>query len=142
MRTCRPLASRRLGVDKGSRPSRITIESDGTPRFPYTIGRWFYGTPSGGAVTAINETVTEVSRGGQASAIVVTATRTPQPASVTLDPVVIITRADIEASGATDLPQLHILQFTEGYGVANNLTGYQVNLWGSLTWDVQNWQLQ
>ena len=43
---------------------------------------------------------------------------------------------------ATDLPQLHILQFTEGYGAANNLTGYQVNLWGSLTWDVQNWQLQ
>ena len=43
---------------------------------------------------------------------------------------------------ATDLPQIHILQFTEGYGAANNLTGYQVNLWGSLTWDVQNWQLQ
>lgn len=38
--------------------------------------------------------------------LVVTATRTPQPASVTLDPVIVITRADIEASGATDLPQL------------------------------------
>ena len=43
---------------------------------------------------------------------------------------------------ATDLPQIHILQFTEGYGAAYNLSGYEVNLWGSRTWDVQNWQLQ
>lgn len=65
----------------------VTIESDGTPRFPYTIGRWFYGTPSGGAVTAINETVTEVSRGGQASAIVVTATRSGAEVVVSWDSV-------------------------------------------------------
>jgi peptide/nickel transport system substrate-binding protein len=41
-----------------------------------------------------------------------------------------------------DLPLVSIFRFTEGYGAAANLTGYQVNMWGSLTWDVQNWRLQ
>lgn len=41
-----------------------------------------------------------------------------------------------------DLPLISIFRFTEGYGAANNLTGYEVNMWGSLTWDVQNWKLQ
>jgi vitamin B12 transporter len=38
--------------------------------------------------------------------LVVTASRTPQPAQATLDPVIIITRKDIEASGASDITQL------------------------------------
>ncbi len=42
---------------------------------------------------------------------------------------------------ATDLPQLYIYVFQDGYGYANNLTGYVVSTWGSMTWDVQNWQL-
>ncbi|MCX6047043.1 MAG: peptide ABC transporter substrate-binding protein [Chloroflexi bacterium] len=42
----------------------------------------------------------------------------------------------------TDLPELHLYRFTEGYGASNRLYGYQVNMWGSLTWDVQNWQLK
>lgn len=42
----------------------------------------------------------------------------------------------------TDLPQVSIFLFTEGYGAANSLTGYAVNMWGSLTWDVQNWKVQ
>ncbi len=54
----------------------LTIEADGTPKFPYILGRWYYGTPSGGAVTAINETVQEYVRGGQAQAIAVAATAT------------------------------------------------------------------
>ena len=33
------------------------ILADGTPVFPYTTGRQFFGTPSGGAVTSINEQV-------------------------------------------------------------------------------------
>lgn len=41
----------------------------------------------------------------------------------------------------TDLPRIHLYLFTEGYGVANRLSGYQINMWGSLTWDVQNWKL-
>jgi peptide/nickel transport system substrate-binding protein len=41
----------------------------------------------------------------------------------------------------TDLPQLYIYVFQDGYGYANNLTGYVVSTWGSMVWDVQNWQL-
>jgi peptide/nickel transport system substrate-binding protein len=41
-----------------------------------------------------------------------------------------------------DLPLISIFRFTEGYGAATTLTGYELNMWGSLTWDVQNWQLQ
>lgn len=40
-----------------------------------------------------------------------------------------------------ELPQLHLCLFTEGYGAADALSGYKVNIWGSLTWDVQNWKL-
>jgi peptide/nickel transport system substrate-binding protein len=42
---------------------------------------------------------------------------------------------------ATDLPQLYIYVFQDGYGFANNLTGYVVSTWGSMVWDVQNWKL-
>ena len=41
----------------------------------------------------------------------------------------------------TELPQLYIYIFQDGYGYANNLTGYLVSTWGSMVWDVQNWQL-
>lgn len=41
-----------------------TIESDGTPAFPYTTGRQFFGTPSGGAVTTIAEPVTTAKLAG------------------------------------------------------------------------------
>jgi arylsulfatase A-like enzyme len=34
-----------------------TLNADNTPAYPYTTGRAFYGTPSGGAVTSISETV-------------------------------------------------------------------------------------
>jgi hypothetical protein len=35
-----------------------TIAADGTPLFPFNLGRQFYGTPSGGVVTSISESVT------------------------------------------------------------------------------------
>jgi YHYH protein len=41
-----------------------TIKSDGTPLYPYTTGRQYYGSPTGGAVTSITETVTTYWRGG------------------------------------------------------------------------------
>jgi len=41
----------------------------------------------------------------------------------------------------TELPRLYIYVFQDGYGHANNLTGYVVSTWGSMVWDVQNWQL-
>lgn len=43
---------------------------------------------------------------------------------------------------ATDVPRIHLYRFTEGYGVSNRLSGYQVNMWGSLTWDAQRWKLR
>ena len=42
---------------------------------------------------------------------------------------------------ATDLPRIHLYVFTEGYGASDKLSGYEVNLWGSLSWDVQNWKM-
>ncbi|MCB0198886.1 MAG: peptide ABC transporter substrate-binding protein [Anaerolineae bacterium] len=42
---------------------------------------------------------------------------------------------------ATELPELHFYLFTEGYGASDLLSDYVVNMWGSLTWDVQNWKL-
>lgn len=41
-----------------------TINANGTPAYPYTTGRQYYGTPSGGAVTSITETVTTHFKGG------------------------------------------------------------------------------
>jgi peptide/nickel transport system substrate-binding protein len=49
---------------------------------------------------------------------------------------------DLAEQMHADLPLVSIFRFTEGYGAAATLTGYQVNMWGSLTWDVQNWQMQ
>ncbi|MCE7989256.1 MAG: peptide ABC transporter substrate-binding protein [Caldilinea sp. CFX5] len=43
---------------------------------------------------------------------------------------------------AADVPRIHLYRFTEGYGVSNRLRGYQVNMWGSLTWDAQQWKLR
>ena len=52
----------------------LTIETDGTPKFPNLVGRWYFGSPTGGNVTALNETVTEYVRASQASPISVSAT--------------------------------------------------------------------
>jgi arylsulfatase A-like enzyme len=41
-----------------------TIAADGTPMFPYTTGRQFFGTPSGGAVTTISEPVSTAKLAG------------------------------------------------------------------------------
>ncbi|MBX7209723.1 MAG: sulfatase-like hydrolase/transferase [Verrucomicrobiaceae bacterium] len=41
-----------------------TITSNGTPTFPYTTGRQFYGDPTGGAVTSIGESTTTSFIGG------------------------------------------------------------------------------
>ena len=40
------------------------ITSTGVPQFPYMVNRWFYGTPTGGALTTVAETVTNVFKGG------------------------------------------------------------------------------
>ncbi|HEY6167197.1 MAG TPA: YHYH protein [Verrucomicrobiae bacterium] len=42
----------------------VSMESDGTPRFPYNTGRWFYGNPTGTNVASITEAVTTNFSGG------------------------------------------------------------------------------
>ena len=49
-------ASRRNFPD-GTYAYFVSISTNGTPVFPYNIGRGFYGSPTGGVVTAITETV-------------------------------------------------------------------------------------
>jgi hypothetical protein len=41
-----------------------SIESDGTPRYPYNLGRWYYGDPTGEAVTTIPDPHTVYAEGG------------------------------------------------------------------------------
>ena len=41
---------------------------------------------------------------------------------------------------ATELPQVYVYLFQDGYGFANNLTSYTVSTWGSMVWDVYNWE--
>ena len=44
-----------------------TIESDGTPIYPYNVGRSYYGTPNGGSVTNITEEYIIFAEGGAES---------------------------------------------------------------------------
>lgn len=60
-----------------------TLNSDATPAFPYTTGRQFFGSPTGGAVTSINENVTTHAVGGPYQATMEAAAAT-QSGSVTL----------------------------------------------------------
>ena len=61
----------------------LTIEANGTPKFPNLVGRYFYGSPIGGSVTAINEPVTEFVRASQASPISVSATNAGGTVAIT-----------------------------------------------------------
>ena len=45
----------------------VSINSDGTPAFPYNIGRAFYGNPTGNSVSSIGETVVTNFVGGSSS---------------------------------------------------------------------------
>ncbi len=39
-----------------------------------------------------------------------------------------------------DLPQVYLYLFQDNYGIADSLTGYTLNTWGSMSWGSQNWQ--
>jgi hypothetical protein len=52
----------------------LSIETDGTPKFPYIVGRWFYGSPTGAAVTSITESVTEYVRGAPTASLQISTT--------------------------------------------------------------------
>lgn len=61
----------------------LTIESNGTPKYPNMVGRAFFGVATGGNVNAINEPVTEFVRASQASPISVSATNAGGAVSIT-----------------------------------------------------------
>jgi hypothetical protein len=52
----------------------LSVETDGTPKYPYIIGRWFNGSPTGERVTSISETVTEYVRTAPTADLLVSAT--------------------------------------------------------------------
>lgn len=52
----------------------LSVEADGTPKYPYTMGRWFYGNPTGSSVNSITETVTQQVQGAPSAALIVSAT--------------------------------------------------------------------
>lgn len=41
-----------------------------------------------------------------------------------------------------DIPQIYLYLFQDNYGIADNLEGYTLNTWGSMSWGVQNWKLK
>jgi peptide/nickel transport system substrate-binding protein len=41
-----------------------------------------------------------------------------------------------------DLPQVYLYVFQDGYGFADNLSGYTVSTWGSMSWGAQNWKYE
>ena len=41
-----------------------------------------------------------------------------------------------------DLPQVYLYLFQDNYGVANNLDGYVLSTWGSMSWGAQNWKIR
>lgn len=45
----------------------VSIEADGTPKFPYNIGRSYYGTPNGGSINSLPANATVHARGGPES---------------------------------------------------------------------------
>jgi peptide/nickel transport system substrate-binding protein len=39
-----------------------------------------------------------------------------------------------------EMPQLYLYLFQDNYGVADNLEGYVLSTWGSMSWGAQNWK--
>ncbi len=39
-----------------------------------------------------------------------------------------------------DMPQVYLYLFQDNYGVADNLEGYTLSTWGSMSWGAQNWK--
>jgi hypothetical protein len=61
----------------------LNISSTGTPQFPYISNIWYYGTPAGGTVTNISETVTNQFTGGPSRPLNITNATVASP-NVTL----------------------------------------------------------
>ena len=122
----------------------LTIEPDGTPKFPNLVGRWYFGNPTGGSVTAINETVTEYVRAGQASAIAVSATNAAGNVAITWSSVEGATyKIETSADGATwsTLAGAGAVTSsggdTTGFATTTVATNYRVTLTALATYDTR-----
>lgn len=62
----------------------VNITSTGTPQFPYMCNRWFYGTPTGGKVNSVAETVTNHMLGGPNRPLTIPDAPTVNGTSVTM----------------------------------------------------------
>jgi hypothetical protein len=62
----------------------VTINTNGTPAYPYLLGRQYYGVVSGGTVSSITESVTTNFTGGTNTALVATGVSTSGSGDVTL----------------------------------------------------------
>ena len=62
----------------------VNINSTGTPQFPYMCNRWFYGTPTGGQITSVAETVTSQFQGGPNRPLTIPNTPVVSGTSVTM----------------------------------------------------------
>ncbi len=122
----------------------LTIEADGTPKFPNMVGRWFYGSPTGGSVNAINETVTEYVRASQASPIAVTATNSGGTVAITWTSVEGATykiESSADATTWTALPNGSAVTSAGGdttsFSTTNVVANYRVTLTALATYDTR-----
>lgn len=121
-----------------------TIDVDGTPIFPNTVGRWFFGSPSGGSLNTIPETVTEFVRAGQASPINVTATNANGTVTVTWSSVEGATyKIETSSDGSTWSPLANASALTSSGGettrfvTATVASNYRVTLTALATYDLR-----
>lgn len=121
-----------------------TIEADGTPVFPNTVGRWFFGNPTGGNLNAIPESVTEFVRAGQASPIIVTAINSSGTVTVTWSSVEGATyKIELSTDGATWAPLANASALTSSGGETTRFTtptvasNYRVTLTALATYDTR-----
>jgi len=119
----------------------LSIEANGTPRFPYIIGRWFHGSPTGGSVTSIVETVTEYSRAGPSRGIQVSASSSPAAVNLTWTSVEGGTYAIATSADGTNFTSLASGVTSAGtstsYSTAVRAAYYQVTLSALAVYDTR-----
>jgi hypothetical protein len=119
----------------------VAIEPDGTPKFPYVIGRWYYGSPTGGSLRSIAETVTDYVRAGPNTALAVKAAPVASGVMLTWNSVEgatykIESSADA-ATWATLAPAVTSAGTTTTYAAAAAARHFRVTLSALATYDTR-----
>jgi YHYH protein len=119
----------------------VSIESEGAPKFPYLIGRWFHGNPAGGSVRAISENVTDYVRTGPNTALAVKATPAANGGALTWNSVEGATYK-IESSAdsttwTTLAPAVTSAGATTSYTATNPAKNFRVTLSALATYDTR-----